>query len=64
MAVSYLQENFVFRVMTEDEVAKCKDYSCKKDIDIENFFKSEYKDYYSQLLGKSYCFLTMSIHHC
>ena len=58
MAVSYLQENFVFRVMTEDEVAKCKDYSCKKDIDIENFFKSEYKDYNSQLLGKSYCFLT------
>ena len=58
MAISYLQENFIFRVMTEDVVKKCKDYTCEKDTDIEEFFKSEYKDYNRQLLGKSYCFLT------
>ena len=58
MAVSYLQEHFIFRVMTEDVVEKCKEYTCKKDTDIEEFFKSEYKDYNRQLLGKSYCFLT------
>ena len=58
MAISYLQENFIFRVMTEDVVEKCKNYTCKKDTDIEEFFKSEYKDYNRQLLGKSYCFLT------
>ena len=58
MAVSYLQEHFIFRVMTEDVVEKCKDYICKKDSEIEEFFKSEYKDYNRQLLGKSYCFLT------
>lgn len=44
--------------MTEDVVEKCKNYTCKKDTDIEEFFKSEYKDYNRQLLGKSYCFLT------
>ena len=44
--------------MTEDVVEKCKDYTCKKDSEIEEFFKSEYKDYNRQLLGKSYCFLT------
>lgn len=44
--------------MTEDVVKKCKDYTCEKDTDIEEFFKSEYKDYNRQLLGKSYCFLT------
>ena len=58
MAISYLQENFIFRVMTEEVVKKCKDYTCKKDADIEEFFKSEYKVYNRQLLGKSYCFLT------
>ena len=58
MAVSYLQEHFIFRVMTEDVVENCKDYTCKKDSEIEEFFKSEYKDYNRQLLGKSYCFLT------
>ena len=30
MAISYLQENFIFRVMTEDVVEKCKNYTCKK----------------------------------
>ena len=58
MAISYLQDNFIFRVMTEDVVKKCKDYTCEKDTDIEEFFKSEFKDYNRQLLGKSYCFLT------
>ena len=58
MAISYLQDNFIFRVMTEEVVKKCKDYTCKKDADIEEFFKSEFKDYNRQLLGKSYCFLT------
>ncbi len=58
MSYSDLHENFILRVMTEDVVMKCKDYTCKKDKEIENFFKSEYKDYNRQLLGKSYCFLT------
>lgn len=58
MAVSYLKEHFVFRVMTEDVIEKCEDYTCEKDTEIEEFFKSEYKDYNHQLLGKSYCFLT------
>ncbi len=44
--------------MTEDVVKTCEDYTCEKDKDIEEFFKSEYKDYNRQLLGKSYCFLT------
>lgn len=44
--------------MTEDVVKECGDYTCEKDKDIEDFFKSEYKDYNAQLLGKSYCFVT------
>ena len=43
--------------MTEDVAEKCGDYTCKYDGEIEEFFKSEYKDYNTQLLGKSYCFL-------
>lgn len=58
MAVSYLKEHFIFRVMTEDVVGGCEEYTCEKDAEIEEFFKSEYKDYNHQLLGKSYCFLT------
>ena len=39
MAVSYLKEHFIFRVMTEDVVEGCEDYTCEKDTDIEEFFK-------------------------
>jgi len=38
--------------MTEDVAEKCGDYTCKYDGEIEEFFKSEYKDYNTQLLGK------------
>jgi len=40
MAVSYLKEHFVFRVMTEDVIEKCEDYTCEKDTEIEEFFKT------------------------
>ena len=58
MAISFLRQNYIFRMMTEDVVEKCAEYSCEYDGEIEKFFKSEYKDYNTQLLGKSYCFLT------
>jgi GNAT superfamily N-acetyltransferase len=48
--------------MTEDVAEKCGDYTCKYDGEIEEFFKSEYKDYNTQLLGKSYCFVTRDEH--
>lgn len=41
-------------------VSSCKQFSCVRDADIESFFKSEYADYSSQLLGKSYAFVTGS----
>lgn len=55
---SYLQQNFVFRPMTEDLVASCQDFSCSKDEQIDTFFHREYQDYEYQLLGKSYCFVS------
>ena len=52
MATSFLHQNYIFRIMTEDVAEKCGDYTCKYDGEIEEFFKSEYKDYNTQLLGK------------
>lgn len=54
---SYLQQNFVFRPMTEGIVSSCQPYSCSKDKQIDKFFHEEFLDYEHQLLGKSYCFV-------
>lgn len=51
--------NFV--ELCPEVVFSCKRFSCEKDADIESFFKSEYADYSSQLLGKSYAFVTDSV---
>lgn len=51
--------NFV--ELCPEVVFSCKCFSCEKDADIESFFKSEYADYSSQLLGKSYAFVTDSV---
>lgn len=55
---SYLQQNFVFRPMTEEIVSSCQAFSCSKDGQIDRFFHVEYQDYEYQLLGKSYCFVS------
>jgi hypothetical protein len=55
---SFLQQNFVFRPMTEDIVSSCQPYLCSKDNEIDKFFHTEFKDYDYQLLGKSYCFVS------
>ena len=53
---SYLHQNFVFKLMTEEVVSSCLLYSCSKDEHIDKFFHSEFMDYDRQMLGKSYCF--------
>lgn len=55
---SYLQQNFVFRPMTDEFISSCHHYSCTKDEQIDRFFHTEYMDYDYQLLGKSYCFIS------
>lgn len=55
---SYLQQNFVFRPMTEEIVSSCQSYVCSKDAEIDKFFHTEFRDYDYQLLGKSYCFVS------
>jgi GNAT superfamily N-acetyltransferase len=55
---SYLHQNFVFKLMTEEVVSSCPLYSCSKDEHIDKFFHSEFMDYDRQMLGKSYCFVS------
>jgi len=55
---SYLQQHFLFRLMTEELVSSCQKYVCSKDDRINKFFHEEYLDYAHQLLGKSYCFVS------
>lgn len=50
-----------FVELCPEVVCSCKHFSCVRDADIESFFKSEYADYSSQLLGKSYAFVTSSV---
>jgi GNAT superfamily N-acetyltransferase len=56
--VSFLRDNCTFCELTPELIDSCDAFSCEKDKDIEQFFKSEYAQYSSQLLGKSYCFIT------
>lgn len=56
-----LLDSCSFVELCPEVVFSCKHFSCEKDADIESFFKSEYADYSSQLLGKSYAFVTDSV---
>ena len=56
---SFLVNQCDFRRMTEALVAQCPPYTCKKDAKIHKFFHEEYPDYEYQLLGKTYCFITL-----
>ena len=52
-----LVERFTFFEMTEELVAKCGEFSCHQDPDIDSFFHSKYALYYSEMIGRSYCFV-------
>lgn len=41
-------------------IGTCQDFSCKKDSDIEGFFKTDCFDYAQQLFGKTYGFTSGS----
>lgn len=45
-----------FIELDPDVIRTCREFSCKKDSDIECFFKTEYFGYAQQLLGKTYGF--------
>lgn len=54
---TFLEDNCEFVEWSRLLIENCSDFSCTHDKDIENFFKNEFEDYESQLLGKSYGFV-------
>ena len=58
-ASSFLDSECEFWKMTEGLVARCQTYSCSKDEHIDKFFREEFADYDYQMLGKTYCFVTV-----
>lgn len=53
----FIDDNCEFVEWSSLLIENCSDFSCKHDKEIENFFRSEFEDYDSQLLGKSYGFV-------
>lgn len=49
--------NCSFQELSKELIGECVSFTCEKNKDIEEFFLSEFADYESQLLGKSYCFV-------
>lgn len=47
-----------FIELNPDVIRLCKDFSCRNNLDIEEFFKTDCFDYAQQLLGKTYGFIT------
>lgn len=58
-AVGFL-EMCKFVELSPNTINACRNFSCTKDADIEEFFKTEYFGYAQQLLGKTYGFTTDS----
>ena len=52
-----LIEKYTFFEMTRELVAKCGEFSCKDDADIETFFRSKFDICSNELIGRSYCFI-------
>ena len=61
--MSFLLDNCRFSNLTADLIKKCQPFCCSKNPDINDFFHSEFEDYNNQLLGKSYCFVTLHEPH-
>lgn len=55
--MNFLLDNCTFCELTQDVINSCGEFTCGKDADIHEFFHSEYQDYSTHLLGKSYCFV-------
>lgn len=56
--MSFLGNHCFFMELSPELISRCGSFSCEKEKDIENFFKSDFLNYKSQLLGKTYCFIT------
>ena len=55
---NFLLDNCIIAPLTLELINECEQYHCSKENDIEKFFHSEFGDYNSELLGKTYCFVT------
>jgi GNAT superfamily N-acetyltransferase len=56
--VGFLLNECTFCEFSAETLAKCDDFTCCKDKDIEDYFKCDAVDNAAELLGKSYCFIT------
>ena len=54
--MGYLSEHCTFAPLTESLHQQLKGMDCKREPEIEKFFRDEAIPYAQQLLGKSYCF--------
>lgn len=50
-------DKYTFFEMTPELVAKCGEFSCAQDKDIEAFFHGRYNNYSQERIGRSYCFV-------
>lgn len=57
--MDYIEKHCELLELREELLRQCPPFSCSKDKDIEEFFHGEYKEFSTQLFGKSYGFFSL-----
>lgn len=51
-------DNCTFCRLNEEVIEECEEFECTHSQEIKSFFRTDFKDYEQELLGKSYCFIS------